>query len=727
MTWILHASDPHLGVVSPGQELDDSKIDIAREDIETTQTVFRRTLESLSSYVEAQGRPSAVVVSGDLTYKGTAEGFTAFVEVLGELVDVLPEDRSRIVIVPGNHDVDWSTKAGTRERYAGFLAATRDQGCATPLIDGVDFKNSGSLALNPGVEEAAHVVDDADFLILPLNSSNYCGTVPRPRIEGTWSTGDWEKRLAPLGADRAEVLEQLDVLRKHDIARVSRRQVQALRLLFEKLGVAISRGDDPRPRIAVLHHQLLPVSAQEEWKTFESLVNLGFVRQALREFGVDIVLHGHKHEATLYWDFARRGNDPITAPLRRVLVIASPGHFRANVPVLRAIEFTGPQQARNLRLTTFNGVEAYAAEPDVGEELLLPAWLGQMESESSEQIVIRGRTAHETYSRLQAHFACGDATRLVNLVCEIDVPGDAATVPPDYPDPGVPDKQKWFTDLVEWWQRRQSRLVREKVQPFNHGQRIRERWGDQIARAVRLLNERDHSSRGMAILIGPAETGRYEADSRPIDRGTYPAFTLVQFALTRRGSRLELDCFGYFRKQEMRYWWPVNVAELAELQHAVLDGLDAKYRARRGRVVTFAAIALYGDELPQVAVTEIDRAVEDEDRVWRLAASVGFPDRGAAAADDWRRIITELKGQGRMFPPVPALGDEILLAEVRRLADLAGKGSKATTVARRLEALSKIYRTMRDRDLGQAEADLILPAVMKLEQAVEEAFNVDGD
>src|SRR6266508_4454220 len=366
MPWILHASDPHLGVVSPGQELDDSKLEIAREDIETTQTVFRHTLESLTSYVAANGKPSAVVVSGDLTYKGTPEGFTAFAELLGERADVLPDDRARIVVVPGNHDVDWNKLAGTRDRYAGFLGATRDQGCATPLLDGVDFKNSGPLALESGVADVPHVVDDLEYLILPLNSSNYCGTVPPVRVEGAWSATEWKKRLAPLGAASTEALKQLEVLLKHDVARVSRRQVRALSLLFEELKIPVSRGDDPRPRIAVLHHQLLPVSAREEWKTFESLVNLGFVRQALREFGVDVVLHGHKHEENLYWDFARRGSDPVTRPLRRVLIVASPGHFRANGPVLRAIELEATPRARNIRITTFNGVEAYAAEPQIG-------------------------------------------------------------------------------------------------------------------------------------------------------------------------------------------------------------------------------------------------------------------------------------------------------------------------------------------------------------------------
>jgi hypothetical protein len=721
VAWILHLSDPHLGVVSPGQELDDSKIDVAREDIETTQTVFRQTLASLRSYVAGTEKPAAVVVSGDLTYRATPEGFDAFVQVLSEYSDVLPDDPGRILVVPGNHDVDWSTAAGTRERYAGFLAATRAKGCATPLLDGVDFPNTGALVLRPGATAKPHLVDDPEFLLLALNSSNYCGTVPK--VAGAWSESEWEKRLAPL-ADASEVSRQLGALRKHDIARVSRRQVRAIRLLLEQLKITVDRGGDPRPRIAVLHHQLLPVSSQEEWKTFETLVNLGFVREMLLEFGVDVVLHGHKHQGKLYWDYARRGSEPVTAAIRRVLVIASPGHFRANAPVMRALELTGPLQARNLRVKTFNGVEAYAADPQLAPELVLPLWLGQMESESSEQIVIRGKGTHETYARLCAHFERVGANRLHNILCEVDTPAQASVVPPGYPAVGHGEEQQWFTNLIAWWQRSDSRLVREKVLPFNHGERIRARWGDQIKRAIWLLNEREDSSRGMAILIAPDETGRHEGDPQPLERGMLPAFTLVEFGLTRRGRSRELDCFAYFRKQEMRYWWPVNLAELALLQEEVRAGLKDEYNATSGRLVTFSAIAIYGSELPQVAVTEIDRAIEDDGRIWRLAAAIAFPTNpaGAAAAEDWQRILAELAGQGRQFPPVPALGDETLLAEVNRFAALAGTGTPAATVARRLQALCAIYRTMRGKEISQADADLIAPAVTKLAKAVDSAL-----
>src|SRR5689334_5703732 len=117
MTWVLHISDPHLGDISPGQTLDDNKLDVAREDLETTQQVFRRTLDGLASFVAAHGRPAAAVFSGDLAYQASRSGFDAFGRLLKDAANLLPTQRKRIIVVPGNHDVVWGTPSGSHERY----------------------------------------------------------------------------------------------------------------------------------------------------------------------------------------------------------------------------------------------------------------------------------------------------------------------------------------------------------------------------------------------------------------------------------------------------------------------------------------------------------------------------------------------------------------------------------------------------------------------------------
>jgi hypothetical protein len=715
LAWILHLSDPHLGDVTAWQKLDETKILTPQEDLATTQTVFRRTLAALREYIAAVGPPDAVVISGDLTWRHHESGFAAFAELLDEYADVFP-DPANIVVVPGNHDVDWRIDPGQRERYERFSVVTRTKGCATPLLDGADFNVVGPAKLNDGVVHDAHVVEHEDFLIMPINSSNWCGTMTA--LPESWTDDEWEQALAPLKDDvRTEAFEELKKLRQQDMARVSQKQIDCLRQLFSAKGIAIDRGQDPRPRIAVLHHQLLPVSTRVEVKPFESLINLGLVRETLRDFGIDVVLHGHKHESAIYWDLARGANDPIMFE-RRTLVIASPGHFKPHQPVMRALTLQANRGARNLDVLEFNGVDASTTKLEEGRRLSLPLWLGQMESESAERAFVRGRTTHEAYARLCAQFELRGGATVANVVCEIADAGDAATVPPDYPDVSAPDKQAWFDGLVKWWQLRDSSLVREDVLEFNHGERIRRRWGDQIERAARLLCHRDGSSRGLVVLISPDETG-LEPDQTPPEEGTYPAFALAEFTLVTRGTRRELDCFAYFRKQEMRYWWPINAAELKQLQEEVRRQLDKDHRAEPGRIVTFSAIALYKDEVPRVAVTELDRAVDEEGAIWELAAAVAFPDSAVAAdgRERWARVLEELESKDRRRPPRPRLGHEVLLKELDRVA-LVAPQSAAATVAVQLRRLNEVYRGLPDR-LGEAQKPLLESPLRDLREAVE--------
>jgi hypothetical protein len=317
--------------------------------------------------------------------------------------------------------------------------------------------------------------------------------------------------------------------------------------------------------------------------------------------------------------------------------------------------------------------------------------------------------------------------KVENLVCDIDGPENALKLPEDYGPTTMDDRQAWFEELVRWWQRPRSRLVAAGVRPFNHGVRIYERWGNQIERAAKALDDNDRTSRGLVLLVSPEETGRFPDDRRPRDEGTYPAFTLAEFALTERHGRNHLDCFAYYRKQEMQFWWPVNVAELSLLQQAVVDKLDRKYRARPGRLVTFSALAVYLDELPQVgAEPELDRAVDYEERLWQMAAAIAFPQNtnARAAADEWRRILAELAGKGRRLPPLPKLGHQLLRMQVERFAALAPEESKeaAEAVASALRDLASLYDGFVDSGINEANRSVVVGAVENLKIAVEAAL-----
>jgi hypothetical protein len=104
--YILHLSDLH--VTEPGQSLDD---------------VWMHPAQALSTI-----RPTPfdfVVVSGDLTQRASVAEYDelgAFAEKrLIELV--VDQDRTRVVFVPGNHDVDWNADIGEPVRLASIRSS----------------------------------------------------------------------------------------------------------------------------------------------------------------------------------------------------------------------------------------------------------------------------------------------------------------------------------------------------------------------------------------------------------------------------------------------------------------------------------------------------------------------------------------------------------------------------------------------------------------------------
>jgi 3',5'-cyclic AMP phosphodiesterase CpdA len=714
--WILHLSDPHLGDVSPGQTLDDEKEVLeTQRDLETTQTVFKRTLKGLGRFVEEHGKPEVVVVSGDLAYQAHPSGFEAFKQLLAERTEILPDERSQIVVVPGNHDVVWDEPAGKPARYESFLGATRAEGCATPLLDGIDFDPETGV-LSDEAKRHPHVASTEHVLAVALNTSNYCGVLSAPR--GAMTEEKWREALEPVGSARDELMEELHLLRQHDMPRMSRAQIEALGAYFETVGLPRHLGDDTRLRVAVLHHQLLPVSTREERKPFESLVNLGQVRATLEDYGFELVLHGHKHESGMYWDIATQPD--LTAPARRILVVSSPGHFDVDTPTMRAVMLAGAPTARNARIVTFRGAGPHRqhAVHDGGQ--LVPLWIGD-NGPPRERTLISAPNTHRAYAQLRALFELRSGEQLHNLVCRVEDAADAGTPPPDLPSVSVDDPEAWLSGLVEWWQRERSELVSRGLLPFNHGERIYRRWGDQVERAIEMLNARADSSRALIALIGPDETGRYPADPRSLDRGSFPAFALAEFTVSERDGQRYVDCFGYFRKQEIQYWWPVNVAELAQVQEKVRAGLTPP--ALIGRLATFSAIALWKDSLPRVAVPVVDLLVEEPGRLLDMAAAVAFPGTPRVqAVADWRHVLSDLAGTSRSAPPKVSAGVGILQDNVARLAaDASGAG--VTEIASALEQLRDEYAAHEDRDeLPPAAAKVVTKAVGRLTTAVGKAL-----
>jgi 3',5'-cyclic AMP phosphodiesterase CpdA len=658
-------SDLHLGDPEPWQRLGSDRAGMAGRDMDSQKEVLKETLERIvSDRMLEEG--DAVVISGDLTNRCKADGFDEFAELVEPLIGMV--GAGNIAVVPGNHDVPWEPGPDDPHRYDEFLRVTRQLGLVTPILDG------------RGTEEDAveHLILGEDFVVLTVNSSHFC-----------WGKEAADESLveAVLEAGSDELVGALDDLRRHDVARVSNAQLAALRRLLQERVRA--EPADERVRIAVLHHQLLPVSALEEVKAFEALSNLGKIRGLFAELGVGAVLHGHKHTASLFWDYVS-AQDLNDAP-HRMLVSASPGEFVPGGPVMRLLRIGERPMARDILIEEVRAPER-AGGPVTFDRHRARLWRSTEVDGVSDSMVLIGRTVGEVYAQIRSLFEDrppGDPVH--DLVCEMTEPCDAGLVPPDYPEiEQAGEAQQWMDDLVKWWQLPEPRLLHEVT--FNHGERIHRRWGDQVKRAIETLEaSRPGSTRAVIMLLDPWTDGKPE--------GEFPSFVLIQLQVVRRGGEEQLDCSGYFRKQEMRYWWPINVAELAKVQGEIVKGLSSvEEPVVGGRLRTITAFAASEEKLPAVALTDIDRAVDlHPDHLWTMAY-------GLVHADDFDddRVVRNLWDRylRGLEPSDDEPADELPtshrgLEEIAAILDWLGQGP--TPVARSLGDLITSYKALQDQ------------------------------
>jgi 3',5'-cyclic AMP phosphodiesterase CpdA len=706
MSSILHLSDLHLGKPEPQQLIGQHKISITEGYQRAQKHVLYETLEALETS-DALADLAAVVVSGDLTNRARPDGFAEFGKFITKLRKrVGPQN---VLVVPGNHDVPEEHGPSDSQRYARFLRVTRKRYMSTPLLDGIDLLPPGRL--QPIATHHSHVIQTDDMVIIPINSSHFC------RGTETLSDDVWDKILA------ADLKETVDNLRRHDVPRVSNAQMQALVKHLRNEGLHPRKAHDHRVRFAVLHHQLLPVGTREEMKAFESLTNLGAVRALFRELEIDVVLHGHKHESALYWDYVPSGEGLDAAP-HRMLVVASSGEFLPGGLAARILQIGERESARDIALTSVLAPAQPGGEISF-ERTVARLWQAPERVAPTDGILVKGDTVSEVYARLRSLFEEPPGAPLRNLVCEIRDPSDAGRVPKDYPDPlGVQDVQTWMTELVEWWQKENSQLLDWAT--FNHGERIYRRWGDQAQYAADTLTSaagggQNPTTRALIVLFDPVkDTARKHGEPET----PFPSFVLAQLQIVRDGDTARLDCTGYFRKQEMRYWWPVNVAELRLVQKAVLKRLPHGSKVSPGRLRTITAFAESRETVPAVAVPFIDRAVDqNRQELWDLAYGVAKPARakGQELRLRWEERLGELdpvigdtsnrprisyRGIGDVVQYLQWLGagDEPAgkaFARLDRLyKDLADDPAKAETMTSTIEADLKELREALDKLLG---------------------------
>lgn len=701
MATLLHLTDLHLEAPDDYGGGDVKSGALPPDHQPSRTNAIRNTLEALA----ASDRIPAfdvVVITGDIAWRDERAGWEKFESVLQPLRDAakFPDD-DHIIITPGNHDVRWRLAVDDPDHYEHFEEFVRSKRYITPLLDRKEIDEDGDLVT---ADPTRHFLFDATLglAVVPLNTSHYCG-VYEP-LKG-FDDASLAAMLSPLGStDAQRMRDELDAHRLFDIPRVSEQQLQAIARLLRHLQEALrAAGADSRDilRIAATHHHTLPISTHEEFKAFESLTNLGQVRQFLADRDFRLLLHGHKHSGGVYWDRIHRAGEPLSARDWNLLVVSGStlgSPQQGQEELARILEVLPGRRERAVAITRVPLVPLGGPVPDSLKSDRAELWRAEMEAAPTAQL-ISGTAADDVYQRVQALFAGLDENAAIaNLVCEIGGPAGAERLPTGYPDevPGetVSERQEWFTEMVEWWQRTHTRLIEQLH--FTHGQRLR-RYGedevDQLDEAVQLLQNDPTSTRAVMTLIDP-RVDRLPTTGLPTDR-KFPSFSLNHLSIRPTPAGVHyLDCLGFFRKQEMRFWWPINVAELQRIQAEVLKRLS-RADLRAGSIITYAAFAHVGAGVPDVNVTAVDRLADDDERMlWDMAYLLAHPEEvdADAARANWVRVLDDLEPKDHA-PPRPLLGLSLLLESLSWFSRGSASGPTGEVHAR-LRDLENAYAAL---------------------------------
>jgi len=246
--YIIHFSDLHFG----------------NPEYPQTDSALQKGLTSLLGedlIALGKGRPAAVIISGDLTWKGTKTEFQealTFITMLRSLYDLDPF--FDLIIVPGNHDITWGQQDTDYDPHSAvrYSSTEAERNYREFFTRTVGVPPNKYLSMGRRYLLQNFVTID----LMGLNSS---------RIENQKLSG-----YGYVGLDQ---------------------------LSNAASSMGWSKGAKPVTyRLAVLHHHLLPVTPIEDPLLDHNIsitLDAGQLMYKMVELGIDGVSHGHQHQPFL--------------------------------------------------------------------------------------------------------------------------------------------------------------------------------------------------------------------------------------------------------------------------------------------------------------------------------------------------------------------------------------------------------------------------------------------
>lgn len=278
---IHHISDVHVGPKSAQtiDAKDRGPISIAA-DIGAVRNSYLQHLEQLRAEDQS---PHLVVISGDLTEYATEEQLADAKAWIGNLKQhladhpLLDKSAERVLLVGGNHDVNWKLTIGgdpqARHRpfasaFAGFPRPALEDPPESRQLATVYYPDFELEFLLLGSAELGGQIDQAQerhLLLLEL------ATLADPKTE--------EERKRALEVALQAARDDPGLVHEQDLRRANAHRFRG------------------KMRIAVLHHPVSALPTINEIARYAGLLNAGAVKDLLLRHDFSLVLHGHTHSA----------------------------------------------------------------------------------------------------------------------------------------------------------------------------------------------------------------------------------------------------------------------------------------------------------------------------------------------------------------------------------------------------------------------------------------------
>jgi 3',5'-cyclic AMP phosphodiesterase CpdA len=292
-------SDIHYGAMSTTSELAIQGEPLHCGEVSNASPLFQGLIDVLK-----KEKPDYLFIAGDLTSTGNPLEFKNCYEkiyLLANNIKVLP---SNVILCLGNHDIDW--------RITQLIESYKTTKNTAYLTEDINFleMNYLELANSWAVNKNTKLPSDSVCL------NNQCNKIP--------FTGIVERNDCIIYVLNSGHLCSHDESKKHGC--LSKQQLQWFKDLVQE------KSSSPKVKIVLLHHHPFNYPFPLPGRDISTLEEGGELYQICGEYGIDLVLHGHRHHPKAKTILENGWSKPVTYICAGSLSVNATHRLQGSIP-----------------------------------------------------------------------------------------------------------------------------------------------------------------------------------------------------------------------------------------------------------------------------------------------------------------------------------------------------------------------------------------------------------